>query len=675
MVSKETCKFIGLFEIICFIIVIVSLTSVFLLSIKKFNVVLAIGLSAVLILISAKRYYRFISIKIISKSNLALLFILLLALVFRYSPYLHVIGNWDPGTYVLMSESYGTTGSPLVYDDVRARITDQSLLKIYDDNNYRSIFPIGERKKGLAEGYRNAGIWVLDLDHGNYAFQYYPVHPLWMSIFAHFFGSENRVYSLVLFSLISITAIFLIAYELTGSLTPAIIAGVLLALNPIHVFYSKEPTSEVVSLAFILCSIYFLLKYFDSNKEKYSNLYLVLSAGLMGCLFFTHIHGFSFLPLFYLLSLLFLLGNESRVHKKQILVYVAAIWILYGLSVVYGYFYMYHYFIGILAPSLNFILLKPDVWSLSVAAVFLFFIALVLFFVQTRKWKSFDKLINMMQENKRLLLCISFLGIMTFAFYKVIFVVIPGGMAYNIILFIKLISLPVFVLAFPAICLFSKRGMRFFSFCIFIIFFSFLTLSFYSEPIYDFMRYYLPEMIPGYILLSSILLSDMLKSSKWLKILAWAVLVFVAADFTYYSFHQFQGHSMEGATESLEQIVKQMHEGDLLIMDRNEGSFWDMKSTFEYYYNIKVFGAREVMNLTNSELLNISRPYNNTMVLAFKELNQTTDSKFELVSKILYRQGDFSKRWNSDGIIIPFYYGINEEWLWLYKFDKNSTRT
>jgi len=260
---------IGVFEALCLFIVIVSFTSVVLLMFQKFSSYLAVGVSLLIIAGVFIKYRKRISFrKIFTRTNLILIAILLLALVFRYQPYLstYTVDKEDQKAYMEMSEVYTNTGGPFVYDAVKLGIQDPYVLKEYNRHNFWN------------QVMRN---WSIHQKlPGIYGFRFYPITSLWMSIFSEF--SINRTYAIVLFSLLSIAALFFISIEL-GGIGPAVIMGVLLSVNPLHAYLSKTPLSEMAALAFAASSLYFMLRYLKSEKI----IHILLFLGLIGCLFFT----------------------------------------------------------------------------------------------------------------------------------------------------------------------------------------------------------------------------------------------------------------------------------------------------------------------------------------------------------------------------------------------------
>src|SRR5208283_6012335 len=100
-----------------------------------------------------------------------------------------------------------------------------------------------------------------------------------------------------------------------------------IAINPLHVFFSKFPMSEMGALAFMSSALYCLLRYYRNtvNGKRYA-CYLFLSAGLIGCFAFTRMTLTVYMPFFYMLSVLTILRIKDPMTKRQLLWYFFSIY-------------------------------------------------------------------------------------------------------------------------------------------------------------------------------------------------------------------------------------------------------------------------------------------------------------------------------------------------------------
>ena len=336
----------NLLDVLVIFILSTSTVSISLLVLNVFKVDISVILGAIftlLILWITKRTWK-IDINIKQNTHIwPILILLLIGLLFRSDPYHYVAGGQDEGVYVNMSKYYENYGKVFITDEIRENLTDE-LKKSYDSENLGVEKRKNIRIEDQKEGSFLPGVYLKDQQKSEYVFQFYQLHPLWMSIFGKVFGDENRVYSLVFFSLLSLLGIYLLAFEFTKRKDIAFIAGTLLAINPLHAFFSKFPVTEVVALSFTSLSFYYLLKYYNLARERlYFPTYLVLSSLLMAGMFFTRISGFMYIPFFYLFLITVHIYIDDNPLKSQLKKYVYSVFLLYAVSVWYGLIFSYPY--------------------------------------------------------------------------------------------------------------------------------------------------------------------------------------------------------------------------------------------------------------------------------------------------------------------------------------------
>lgn len=337
---------ITVFELVMLWIVVVSLTAVLLLVSHQFsaNVALLGGtllVGVVMVLCSWKVAFP------AWKCDRTLLVIMLLAVFFRATPSLFVLGGRDEGVYVSMSAAYERNGSTFITDPVRT-VLSKDERALYDFKNISMAADaknVGGYVANKMEGHVVPGIYIQRRADSRYYFQFYPLHPLWMAMAARVCGAEARVYSVVWFSLLTILIFFHFAVELSdGNRTAGYVMALLLAVNPAHAFFSKFPTSESVSLFFSSAGFYYLLKYYKrAIQGTLVPAYLILSAGLLACLFFNHVAGMYYLPLFIVLLLLLLLHTPLQPIQKHLCRYCMVVIGSLGGATLYGYYYTYSY--------------------------------------------------------------------------------------------------------------------------------------------------------------------------------------------------------------------------------------------------------------------------------------------------------------------------------------------
>ncbi|HAM96766.1 TPA: hypothetical protein DCP76_03155, partial [Patescibacteria group bacterium] len=186
---------INIFEVLIIYVCTVSILNVVLLATNVFYPLLSV-LGALAFLIMVFVIFR---IKIRFKDtrfHWIFLVILVIGLALRLSPNLYLTGGQDQGTYVSMSQQYEVNHGLYIIDEVRQSLTED--LKITYDKATTFL-----------------GINLIDDSSSKYVMPFYPVLPSWLAIGGTLFGSDNRVYALTIFSMLSIAATYLFAYEVS----------------------------------------------------------------------------------------------------------------------------------------------------------------------------------------------------------------------------------------------------------------------------------------------------------------------------------------------------------------------------------------------------------------------------------------------------------------------------
>lgn len=298
----------------------------------------------------------------ISRVGATIATVALVALVFRVHPYPWIHGGQDQGVYVSMSSHYQHGGKIFIEDRVLPDLTDDTLEKTYKANRRKGSFYPGVYYGG-------------DKD---YVFQFYHLHPLWMAIFADFFGDDARGFSLTFFSVLSIIFLCLLTYELSASRLATFCAGLLLAINPLHVFFSKWPVTEVVALAFSSMGFYYLARAYRMAYSPMAMRWSLLIATLsLSLVFFVRISGFLYLPL---LMAIFMIGSwQAKIKKDRfgvsLMIFSLGCITLYLVSVFYGLKYSPNYSTDIYRLTFGKI---PNLqWQVVFTTVFLSMLALM----------------------------------------------------------------------------------------------------------------------------------------------------------------------------------------------------------------------------------------------------------------------------------------------------------
>lgn len=253
-----------------------------------------------------------------------LLLLSLVCLFFRLPAYHYVLGGQDEGLYVNISQYIEHTGGVAVKDTVLERLKDSRHVATYLAQNRFSA------------GAYVPGVYAPDPHSSRLEFQFYHLFPVWMALFSGIFGSTFGVYALSFFAWLSVLFFYRLTLVISGSRKVALVAGLLLALNPLHVFFSKFPVTEVPTLAFSLIGFTYLAAFWSLKNPVGSYRWLWISAGCFGALFVTRISGFMYVPFFVALAIASTIMDTSVWRRRAVLAWTLGVVALYALSVMYG---------------------------------------------------------------------------------------------------------------------------------------------------------------------------------------------------------------------------------------------------------------------------------------------------------------------------------------------------
>lgn len=281
--------------------------------------------------------------------------VLLLALFFRVQPFDYVLGGQDQGVYTAMAAELVQTQDLSVRDDELSTLSAAGQRANYVRDNYTVPFLPGVYS---------------DPEHGlALEFQFYHLFPVWLAMFGGVFGMAAAGYGLVVLGLLSIVCFQRLALALSGSERIGMLAAGLLAINPLHAFFSRFPVTEVPTLAFSTAGFAFLVMYANSTSSQRPRRWLALSVAAFMALFLTRISGFMYLPLFGLVALAALLLDPDRRRGHDLNLWALATVAAYALSVAYGLLWSGEYSRAIYEASFS--MLGGAHWPQLVALFFL----------------------------------------------------------------------------------------------------------------------------------------------------------------------------------------------------------------------------------------------------------------------------------------------------------------
>jgi len=627
-------KRILLIDAIFLYICIVSLLNVFLLSIGKFYPILSISAGFIIAFIILIIQRRKISLKD-NRFCWTFLLIIILAIFFRLNPNLYLTGGQDQGSYVSLSKQYEVNHSLYIKDRLRDSLTDKAKA-LYDKSGAATLL----------------GVKEFDLSDSVFYMPFYPVFPSWMATFASIFDSNYSVYAISIFSILSIVGIYLFSYEISGRRkSVALLSSFLITINPLHVYFSRIPLTEVVSLCFLVFSLYFFIKFYNDYKYNRQRVFtLTISLFAATAMFYTRMSGLFFLPIVVLIPILSTLFSKDKKLTKYLVVY-CIVWIIS-----LGFSYLFYY---IFLPDLFNSIVKGRILEVLSSYVIIFVIIglLILIFVSFRL-KKIQKIVKnillFVYKYSYILFIVIFVGLILYELYFYIREIFINNnytiFSLESLSYFKQLNFfatflylsPIGFLLLPiSVLYFKKRKDIKIAFIIFIVLifliycWGIIRLSPYH---YYFIRYQLSELIPLSTILISIFLVDIFKKKRGKVILIFTI-VFSIIYFGYFSLIQLRAY--EGANiEVFKELQSIVQKKDLLLVANNDfESSQQIVFPIKYYYGINTFLIYTSTYIDYKEIKDLKGRYENVYIL-------TTNPSFEqkgikLVKEINFKHNYF----------------------------------
>jgi hypothetical protein len=525
-------------------------------------------------------------------------FLILFALIFRADPYPWINGGQDQGVYVSMSSYYQHGGDIFIEDNVLPHLTADQAKNAYLESRSKGSFHPGVYYGGEKD----------------YVFQFYHLHPLWMANFAEFFGDNARTYSVVFFGLLSIVFLSLLAFELSNSCVAAISAGVLLAINPLHVFFSKWPVTEIVALGFSSMAFYYLVRaYRVKERIKQSRFALMISCTSLTLLFFTRITGFLYLPGLFLLFIagawLYRVKNER--FGRDLSLYVFIVVATYILSIFYGLRYSPNYSVDIYRGVFEKLLGLPWTWALGGGLALMLTLMLAIYYI-VGNHKVSSALLPFVQSRFLVNLMLLFIFVVcAYSLYKVYLVGYTDAYATDYwlgkrwklsesglqavmrssVLNWLLYTSPLLVISgFFALWL-KKVDVR--VSLLFAMFALGLGAVVFKHPIlpyqYYYARYLLSEAVPYGIVVCCVVV--LVNDSLFWRRFGVGVVVLSILTFGLFTFKQFGAEEGVRPLHVLNNIASHVDEGDLLLVEPDGWRIprFGVETPLRFYFDLKTF--------------------------------------------------------------------------------------
>lgn len=589
------------FTIIMTGIYIVSFVSIVLLEFGIFRIdyllaiIIIMFILALMVFFFSKPIPKIKPVFHIEAVHIIMFIILFLAAFLRLPPSNYVMGGQDQGLYVNIGNNIANTGKIFIKDTLFDALSGNPELKdYYIKSNYMWT---GKAIEDKYEGTFVPGIYVKDIDKGELVPQFYHLQPAWFAISNKLLGVERSTYPLFIFSMLSIIAIYLLSYSIFHNRLISVISALLLAVNPLHSFMSRFPVTEVTASMFFLSALYFYLE--SENKNIYL---LILSMLSFGCLFFTRITGFLFLPVLFFFLLYFQVFERSSAKRRNVLFFMTGIFVLYLFSLYHGLVFSFPYSHDIYKNNMGFenlnLLGKPELKAIVCGVLIMMFLYL-LYFIVGRFRNEFRKFWYHMAKNKILIVSSILVVILLMIGHKAYKLGFTNKLVgdpwigerwkmagqgikslrnyFNLVVLSKFLTPLGILFFFSGIYMLLKKSFYNKSFLILglftINFFLINTVGNYTTPyLYYYARYLLSELLPLMIITISFALVYFLNLSNRVRVkrtVFFIIMLVLLAPPIFYSSLQAKGTELKGFYEGFKQIDDELKGKPILFIDSN----------------------------------------------------------------------------------------------------------
>jgi hypothetical protein len=533
----------------------------------------------------------------------------------RWHQALYSTGGQDQGVYVLNSALLERTGTQTFEDKTRLIFEKYGLAGYYDRFNQYSLFTKVENKY---EGTHRPGFYLVR--PGLYTGQFYPLHPIWMAHFAQLFGQGKQQYSLVLFAIISILSLSLITYEMSDhSMAAGLTVGVLLAISPWHVYFSRFPLTEIVALAMTSSAFYQLLIYWRRRRDdgELEGWRLGFSAMIFGCYLFTRISGIVYLPFIFVIACAEAFLDQDGPRRRQMMMYFFSIAVLYSCSLGYGYLRSFPYFYDVHVSLLTGYFGKywKVVTPLFVAGLFVTVVTLV----QSHRIKSLVKLREWVEKWASMAAAAVFLLVLAGCLYIVYLLKIGAelddrvrwmgaaagfeAVRYSVLYVVGQYFWILLPLAFVASIGFAAQKRRAEEgFLLGVLALGWYYAGYKQQYIpyqYYGIRYMVMELLPYTLLAAVLFLATWWQSQvRWRRWLAAFCVLATAIHSGKFTLPQMNGVEYDEINQSLKQLVKRVGHDDILLVQDITWELGDAVAGLEVFYGMHVAVIDSDLDLT-----------------------------------------------------------------------------
>jgi hypothetical protein len=205
----------------------------------------------------------------------ALILLLLGCGVVYFRPHEYVLGSTDAGSYMNTGTAVARTGELVAHDEWTRLLSEFGSVTLRQQ-------PPGWATRQL----QFVGWYIEDRDPARVIPQFYPFHPTWIAIGISLAGLSGGLLVTPVWGTLSIAAVYLASRRWFGA-SVGLLAAILLALTPTHIWFARYPTTEPLTLLLIFTGLLAFQTLWDEPSA--GPVWGIFGASALGAAFLTRI--------------------------------------------------------------------------------------------------------------------------------------------------------------------------------------------------------------------------------------------------------------------------------------------------------------------------------------------------------------------------------------------------
>jgi len=259
----------------------------------------AIGILTIGVILRRRAIRVQVTFTAMGRLELTILAVWLIAACYLFfRPHQCIVGGADAGVYVNLGSNIARSGSILIHDQTLAELDpalDPVFLREYPDSN-------------TVPYYLFPGFYVPGEPAGFVIPQFYPLHPVWLSVFHALGGIEANLLGTPFWALLGSLAVYLAARQMFGW-KAGLLSLVALTSTAMQVWFARYPTAEMLTQYLFWIGIYAFAAWLADRQP--ARLWALVAGASLGEVFLTRI------DMYFLLAVPLLLGLWLWWSKKR----------------------------------------------------------------------------------------------------------------------------------------------------------------------------------------------------------------------------------------------------------------------------------------------------------------------------------------------------------------------